>query len=259
MLFPCIPKAGPWVLQWDRRYGWPPTTNCCSLVPKGGGIDVCTLYIDCYVYIYISKYSIHNNIIPAKRMCCTPYNYNLAPETNFLTGTNHPSMVFKFSSEDDYGMLGQRAALVEGTFLLKSNSQKFIKYVSFKLEESSQNSALGLSNRWTSESNPDLDQSSSSFTFLSWWFQVSLFFFLATDPKGACLFSLFRAFFSVTCCSTCFGILKCPKLTFARFFGCLMGRWKIIEGRHKSICRWRWYRNLLLSSPPRSEDRIPHK
>ena len=65
VLFPCIPKAGPWVLQWDRRYGWPPTTNCCSLVPKRGGIDVSThisyiyiciyIYIDCYVckYIYI--------------------------------------------------------------------------------------------------------------------------------------------------------------------------------------------------------------
>ena len=156
VLFPCIPKAGPWVLQWDRRYGWPPTTNCCSLVPKRGGIDVSThiSYIYICICIYISKYSIHNNIIPAKKTCCTPYNYNLAPETNFWTGTNHPSMVFKFSSEDDYGMLGLRAALVEGTFLLKSNSQKFIKYVSFKLEESSQNSALGLSNRWTSESNP---------------------------------------------------------------------------------------------------------
>lgn len=134
-----------------------------------------------YIYICVFKYSIHNNIIPAKRTCCTPYNYNLAPETNFLTGTNHPSMVFKFSSEDDYGMLGLRAALVEGTFLLKSNSQELITYVSFKLEESSQNSALGLSNRWTSASNsiwikvhPHLPFSADDFKFpfISSWQQT---------------------------------------------------------------------------------------
>ena len=122
------------------------------------------IYIDCcmYIYIYVCMYLSIAYIItssPQKRRAALPTTiiWLLKTDdwqTNFLTGTNHPSMVFKFSSEDDYGMLGLRAALVEGTFLLKSNSQEFIKYVSFKLEESSQNSALRLSNRWTSESNP---------------------------------------------------------------------------------------------------------
>ena len=75
VLFPCIPKAGPWVLQWDRRYGWPPTTNCCSLVPKRGGIDVSThisyIYIYVYVYIYLSIVYIITSS-PQKRRAALP-------------------------------------------------------------------------------------------------------------------------------------------------------------------------------------------
>ncbi len=55
LLFPCIPTASPWVLQWDRRCGWPPPN--WSLVPQfvaiwswGGGTDMC---INIYIYLSI--------------------------------------------------------------------------------------------------------------------------------------------------------------------------------------------------------------